>query len=130
VQHEHQSLELGCLGYRHIARLRDLHPDRPSRQTDDGHMECRLGNIQLLAKCGPLLAGGIVQMTDYRTQIIAISEKIGNMRGFNPSDELARAIEDAGRSAKAGDQELYQAAHRIMAHMNRERLLSGERAAI
>jgi pyruvate-formate lyase len=67
---------------------------------------------------------------NYRTQIIAIAEKIGTMRGFNPSDELARAIEDAGRSANAGDEELYQAAHRIMAHMNRERLLSGERAAI
>jgi hypothetical protein len=67
---------------------------------------------------------------NYRTQIIAISEKIGNMRSFNPSDELARAIADAGSSRNAGDQELYQASHRIMAHMNRERLLSGERAAI
>jgi hypothetical protein len=67
---------------------------------------------------------------NYRTQIIAISDKIGGMRGFNPSDELARAIENAGRSANAGDQELYHAAHRIMAHMNRDRLLTGERQAI
>lgn len=68
-------------------------------------------------------------MTDYRTQIIAIVEKIGNMRSFNPSDELARAIEDAGRSANAGDQELYHAAHRIMARMNRERQLCRVRGA-
>jgi hypothetical protein len=59
---------------------------------------------------------------NYRTQIIA-------MRSFNPSDELARAIEDAGSSRNAGDQELYQAAHRIIARMNRGKLLSGERAA-
>jgi hypothetical protein len=67
---------------------------------------------------------------NYRTQIIAIAEKIGTMRSFNPSDELARAIDDAGRSANAGDHELYQAAHRIMAHMNRGKLLAGARQAI
>jgi hypothetical protein len=69
-------------------------------------------------------------MTSYRDQIISIADRIAGMRSFNPSDELARAIEDAGRSANACDQELYQAAHRIMAHMNRGKLLSGERASI
>lgn len=68
-------------------------------------------------------------MTDLRPQIIALSEKIGNMRNFNPGPELRQAIEDAASSRNAGDMEAYEAAHHILAHMNRNQPLCAVRSS-
>jgi hypothetical protein len=64
-----------------------------------------------------------------RTQLIDTASLIDSKTGFEPHIDFERYIRDAASTRNLHDREAYDAAHKILAHMNRQAGLCAIRGA-